>query len=208
MATCRLVVNTALRKLGVLAAGREPRLADQTDALAALQGLYGAWVAAGAFGRLRDVVPITSPYRACGGEHVLRDSADIMEVELPDLVGRDWFWDYGWLRCCCYYNPNVPPRDGLVVRITDRIGGETRTWIYEGASKEWQRIEDLQLDDQAPRSTADMLGLSSCLAMEIADTYGDAGVITQVTAQQAARYKAAMTQRFGVERQPVPGVYC
>jgi len=208
MATARRVVNLALQKLGVLGAGREARNADATDALAALQGLYGSWIAAGAFGRLTDVVPVTGPYMACGNEHIYRTTENVIEVQLPELVATGWFNDYGWFRCCGYYSPNKPPRDGMVVRITDAKGGETRTWLYDGAVKEWQPTDAVMtLDDEAPRSTADPQGLAACLAIEISDFYGDAAVIGAATAQQAARFKVAMTQGFGAERQPVAGVY-
>ena len=89
MATCRHIVNSALRKIGRLGAGREPRVADQTDVLAALQGLYGAWVSAGAFGRLDDVIPTGSSYIAAGGERILRESADTLTVTLPELISYE-----------------------------------------------------------------------------------------------------------------------
>lgn len=227
MATCRLIVNSALRKLGRLGAGREPRVADQTDVLAALQGLYGSWVVAGSFGRVQDIVPTGTNYMASGGERILRESADTLVVTLPELVSDEGGSDYG-RRGGRYYGTVItigmvgadtvvtvepsqpigyalPPRDGAVVIITDRVGGNTQTWIYDGQIKRWQSIDSLQLDDEAPRSASDPEGLSAMLALEVADMFGaEAGPTTQ---RQAGRYQVALTQRFGMRREPVPGVY-
>lgn len=227
MATCRLIVNSALRKIGRLGAGREPRVADQTDVLAALQELYGSWIAAGSFGRLQDVVPTGTNYSAIGGERILRESAATMVVTLPYLVSMETGTDYGQPGSR-YYGTKVtietvgtdtvvtvepsqpigyalPPRDGAAVVISDSIGGVTQTWLYDGHIKHWQQVEGLQLDDQAPRSASDPEGLSALLAMEIGDIFGaEIGATTQ---RQAARYQVAMTQRFGMRREPVPGVY-
>lgn len=227
MATARAIVNGALRKLGRLGAGREPRIPDQTDTLAALQALYGAWIAAGAFGRILDVVPNGTNYIARGNERILRTSADTLSVTLPELVSDAGFSDYGWDRRG-YYGTVItittqgsdtivdvqsaqpigcvePPRDGSVVIITDLEGGETGTWIYDGTIKRWQAVHLLQLDSEAPRSFADPEGLSATLALEVADTFGaEVGAATQ---RQAARFQAAMTQRFGMRREPVMGVY-
>lgn len=227
MATARAIVNGALRKLGRLGAGREPRIPDQTDTLAALQALYGAWIAAGAFGRILDVVPTGTNYIARGNERILRTSADTLSVTLPELVSDAGFNDYGWDRRG-YYGTVItittqgsdtivdvqsaqpigrvePPRDGSVVIITDREGGETGTWIYDGTIKRWQAVHLLQLDSEAPRSAADPEGLSAALALELADTFGaEVGPTTQ---RQAARFHTAMTHRFGMRREPVMGVY-
>lgn len=227
MATARAIVNGALRKLGRLGGGREPRTADQTDTLAALQSLYGAWIAAGAFGRILDVVPSGTSYTARGNERILRTSADTLSVTLPELVSDASYSDYGRDRRG-YYGTIItvteengqtivdvqasqpigcvePPRDGSVVVITDREGGETGTWLYDGTIKKWQAIHLLQLDSEAPRSSADPEGLGAALALEIADTFGaEVGPTTQ---RQAARFHTAMTHRYGMRRESVAGVY-
>lgn len=229
MATARFITNLALQKLGVLGAGRDARQSDATDALSALQALYGAWIAGGAFGRLRDVVPQGTTYTTSGNERILRTSAEQMEIVLPELVSEAHYNDYGVPRRGYYGTiieiSNVgdntvidvrasqpigcvePPRDGSAVIITDRVGGERATWLYDGTVKQWQGIERMTLEDDAPRSSADPQGLAACLAMEIADSYGDAGVVGPSAQAQAARFKAAMTQRFGMRREQSVGVY-
>ncbi len=219
-------MNTALRAIGVLGAGREPRTADATDALNALRNLYPAWVASGAFGRIEDIVPTGTTYVSSGQERIFRLGPNPLSVTLPTLVGDDGREDYG--RRSRYYGTIIeittsgnvttvdvrtsqpigqatPPRDGSVVVISDEVGGETRHWIYDGTTKRWQSPEAmLTLDDDAPRST-DYLGLAACLVMEIADNYGrDVGALTL---RQARRYEAALTQRLGMRREAVAGVF-
>jgi hypothetical protein len=228
MATCRFIVNSALQKLGVLGAGREARTADATDALAALQGLYGSWIASGAFGRLEDITPIGDTFTASGNQRIIRTGPSL-EVLLPEYVADGWVNDYGNERRG-YYGTTVkittqgdniivdvegtqpmacavPPRDGSVVIITDREGGQTATWLYEGTLKAWQGVERLTLEDEAPRSFADPQGLAAMVALEIADAYGDAGTLGPSTQMQAARYRQALTTRFGMRRETIMGMY-
>lgn len=227
MATVRFIVNSALRKLGRLGAGREPRVADQTDVLAALQGLYGSWIAAGAFGRLHDVV-ILDDYCARPNEHILRHSEAAQRVILP---GFEWCHDFGRNEIDpildgngdaildtngqsiladpiverATYEHRHPPRDGAVVMISDEITGNTQRYLYEGATKRWQTVAMLQLDAQAPRSDADPEGLAATLALEVADTFG--AELGPATVRQANRFQIAMTHRYGAERREAVGVY-
>jgi len=205
MATCRTVINGALRKLGRLGAGREPRTADQTDALAALQGLYSSWVAAGAFGRLADVIPLVD-YTAGVNQRIIRDP-EVVTVTLPEFMPM--YGDpmtYGEERPCDGYGrEHVPPRDGSVVQIMDTNGQQTETWIYDAALRVWTDIGLLQLDNEAPRSASDPEGLSAALALELADTFGaDVG---PTTVRQATRYQTAMTHRYGMRAEAAAGVY-
>lgn len=193
MAACRQIVNLALRKLGKLGAGREARTPDAADALDALQSLYGGWVASGAFGRLHDVVPTGPVYTAAWGQRVTRESASLVEVVLPDQTTRPALWDYGR-----YAGGEQAPRDGSAVVIVSLDTGNVQTWLYDGTTKAWQDTDMLQLDDEAPRSHADRQGLAACLAMEISDQYG--AEVPAATQMQAARYKTAMTTRFGFQR--------
>lgn len=227
MATCRHIVNSALRKIGRLAAGREPRVADQTDALAALQGLYGSWIASGAFGRMNDVVPTGTVYTASGNERIYRTSPATLSVELPAFVSNETYNDYGRARTG-YYGTKItitqdganvivdvqasqpvgcvqPPRDGSAVIITDEGAGISAMWLYDGTTKRWDRVDSLQLDSEAPRSAADPEGLAATVAAEIADEFG--AEVGPATIRQMNRYQAAMTHRYGMRREAAAGVY-
>jgi hypothetical protein len=202
-------------------------VADSTEALAALQGLYGSWIASGAFGRLEDVAPIGVTYTTSGNERIIRTGTEL-EVVLPEFVSNGTINDYGSERRG-YFGTVVnistqgdqiivdvensqpigcvtPPRDGSVVIITDREGGQTASWLYDGTLKVWQRLDSLQMDSEAPRSAADPEGLAATLALELADTFGTE--IGATTNRQAMRFQVAMTHRYGMQRQAVPGVYC
>lgn len=226
MTACRAIVNTALRQLGVLGSGREARLPDATDTLSALSGLYQGWIASGAFGRLRDVLPTGTDYAAYGGERIVRDSPETLTVTLPDTVSDTWIDDYGHQSVRHYgtvitietvdnittvdVSTGQPigyattPNDGAVVVITDRIGGQTQTWIYDAMIRSWQSIDNLTLDSQAPRSQ-DHVGLAACVAMEVSDQFN--ADVKPATVMAARRYLAAMTQGFSMRRTETCGVY-
>lgn len=226
MTAVRQIINSALRKLGRLGSGRDARQQDATDALDVLQSLYTGWVASGAFGRLFDVVPLTTTFLASGNQRIVRTSDADFEVSLPELVARGHINDYGHERTCyatvilmrqdgetvsITSTPAQPigwvetPRDGSPVVITDQSTGITASWLYDGTAKKWQRIDDLQLDDEAPRSEADRDGLAACLAMQIADQYG--AELQPTTIRAAQRYTMQMTHRYGMRRQSVEGSY-
>lgn len=226
MATARLVVNTALRAIGVLGAGREPRTADATDALNALRNLYVTWVNGGVFGRLSDIIPSGTEYKAIGQERIFRLGAQPLSVELPLIVSDEWTEDYGWKSR--YYgtvvtyddSPNeinitfspaqpigqvTAPRDGCPIVISDEVGGNTRHWLYNGVTKRWESPEDmLTLDSDAPRSV-DHVGLAACLALELADSFGRE--VGTLTARQASRFQIAMTHRYGMRREQTVGAF-
>jgi len=233
VALARVVCNLALRKLGVVGSGRDARASDMVDTLNALRSMYLGWVASGASGRLVDVV-ITEDYCARPNERVIRESESACFVSLPQIsLDGSWrhdfetnslVWDPIWDDTGApilddYGNeiladpvPQIrnqgcikPPRDGSAVTITDLCGGRTQTYLYDGTVKMWQTIDGLTLDDEAPRSYADLNGLASCLAIEISDQFGSD--IPEATAVASMRFKTSLVTRFGMERSETVGVY-
>lgn len=207
----RDVINIALRKLGRLGSGREPRQADQQDALEAFRGLYSSWIASGAFGRLSDVIPKTN-YTAGENERVFRTQDATLEITLPETVSQNnWPLPYNLERDT--YQGNYEgaignartPRDGSVVVISDSFTGLTLSFIYDTATQAWQNVSELQLSDNAPRSASDPMGLASCLAIEISDQFS--GELQPATLQQAARYAQAATHRYSMPRATSYGSY-
>lgn len=209
MATARDLISRALRKIGKLGAGREPRLADQEDALETLKSLLLSWVQSGAFGRLSDVVPL-SDYTAGENQRIFRNSNAVTSITLPELVPA-------------YANPlpynleraypvnyaaavsNMrPPRDGAVVQIADYDNDLVTTYLYDGTARLWVEVGGIGLDDTVPR-TSDAEGFSACLARDLADTFGmTAG---EATRRQARRYEDAMVLRFSTPREVAVGEY-
>ena len=201
MATARDITNGALRKIGKLAGGREPRTQDASDALEALRGLYRQLINSGAFGRLRDVVPTGSAYTAGENERVFRNSDATLTIDLPELVRRD-------LPCGplpydeeeAYYPNGVidnamrPPRDCSVVVVSDAFTAQTVHYIYDGQQRLWTPIDGLELDSVAPLSFRDPEGLKCLLATQINDEFG--GQLGEMTMRMAANFQTALITRF------------
>jgi len=211
MATASSLINRALRKIGRLGAGRDARTNDAQDALDALRGLYLAWIASGAFGRLADVV-VNADYTAGENMRVVRPIGVTATITLPDFVPmyaeplpynreRQYYTNYESVD-----GNNRPPRDGAVVVITDQATATNQTWIYDGYVKTWREIGEMALIDNAPLSTSDPEGLAAVLAMEIADQF--AGDISPTTARAAVRFTTSLTSRFSMPRQVSYGTYC
>lgn len=222
MPTMRAIVATALRKLGRVGGGRDPRPSDMTDAMDALKSLYRGWINSGAFGRLEDVVPL-GDYIARGNERIYRTADATFDVTLPELVvderGRRCY--YGTVVSIAQPDADtitintenaVPlgghvttPRDLSVVVITDAAGGQTVEWIYDGWIKQWVRLDLLEEDDDAPLSLRDSNGLASCLAVNLSDQWG--ADVAPATALSAAHFRSALVTRFGSVRPQSAGVY-
>lgn len=209
MATARDIISRALRKIGRLGAGREPRLADQEDALETLRSLLLSWVESGAFGRLSDVVPV-GDYTAGENQRIFRNSADTNSITLPELV-QAYANPLPYNRERAYpvnYEAAVsnmrPPRDGAVVQIADFENSLVMTHIYDGVARLWREVGGIGLDDTVPRS-GDGEGLSACLARDLADTFGT--VAGEATRRQARRYEDAMVLRFSTPRETAVGEY-
>lgn len=201
MATCRDIVNGALRKIGKLAGGREPRTQDSTDALEALRGLYRQLINSGAFGRLQDVVPTGASYTAGENERVFRNSDATIEITLPELVRRDQpCGPLPYDEEDAYYPDGVvdnamrPPRDCSVVIISDAFTAQTVEYIYDGQQKLWTPLYGLELTSDAPLSTRDPEGLKALLAMQIVDEFG--GTLGEMTMRQGLAFQTALITRY------------
>lgn len=201
MATARDITNGALRKIGKLAGGREPRTQDASDALEALRGLYRQLINSGAFGRLRDVVPTGAAYTAGENERVFRNSDATLEITLPELVRRDqpcgplpYDEEEAYYPNGIVDNAMRPPRDCSVVAISDAFTAQTVHYIYDGQQRLWTSIDGLALTDTAPLSDRDPEGLKSLLAMQIVDEFG--GQLGEMTTRQGMNFQTALITRF------------
>lgn len=212
---CRETCNGALRKIGVLAAGREARAADLNDTFDALKGLYRQLITNGAFGRLRDVIPIEN-YIAFENERIFRNTEDVVSVTLPQTL-RNWqFWGAYWIYGIYPVEPVPPatnainidvrtPRDCAVVSVINSLDGLVMDFIYDGHTKNWQGIYDLTLDTEAPLSFRDPQGLQALLAAQVSDEYGrEIGGATQ---RLAGNFQSGLTNRFSFCDEPVYGEY-
>jgi hypothetical protein len=216
MATVSDTINGALRKIGVLAAGRSPRAADQADTLATLRGMYRQWINNGTFGRLRDVIPLQD-FVAYPNSRVYRDSAPLRRSRCPNLsrATRRSGTAIGGAGTKASIRPRLrpssgvtsatTPRDASVVVLNDAVTRSTVDFIYDGHTKEWRSIYDLALTDEAPFSFRDPKGLECVLALQIVDEF--AGQVGQMTTAMATQFMASLASRQSSPRVEVAGEY-
>lgn len=190
MASCLSIVNSALRKLGLLASGREARSVDRDDAFQALVSMYRSWINAGAFGRLSDVTP-TVDYVAGENERIFRNSDATLEITLPETIDDE--------------GRKLTPLDCSVVVIVDAFTGTVAEFIYDGQSKAWNALYDLELTSEAPLSRRDADGLASCLAVQLADEFR--GELGPVTIRLAANFRTALTHSYSMPATQTAGEY-
>ena len=212
---CRNIVNGALRKCGVLAAGREARAVDLNDGFGALVNLYRALITQGTFGRLRDVIPIED-YIAFENERIFRNTEAVVSITLPETLRRWEYWGAWWIYGIYPVEPVPPatnavnydvrtPRDCAVVSIIDKFSGLQSDFIYDGQSKSWTGISALTVDDEAPLSSRDQQGLMALLATQLCDEYGNQ--LGDATVRQAATFQTGLTNRFSFCDEPVMTEY-
>lgn len=212
MASCSSIINRALRKLGRLGAGRDARTQDAEDALDALRGLYRSWIASGAFGRMSDII-VDGDYTAGDNQRIFIPEGVTATITLPPTM-QAWpypnppqygEWPY-WQGTFEGAETNLHmPKDGSAVVLSDADTGTVQTFIYDGTRKQWQLIDDLTLDSDAPHSEADPEGLAAALAIEVADQFG--ADIQPSTTLAASRFRSMVTNGFGQPRRLVPGVF-
>jgi len=187
--TVRAIVKGALKKLGVLAIGREPTAAEAQDALEILQGLYRELVGQGVFGRLVDVLITTDTYNAREQERVvLNSSVSGASVTLPVEITQSllsappyydaaWFdpyatdWDYGHGGVTAEPLPR-PPRDGACIVVTDVNSSFEKYYLYDANRAYWVLLDDLTLDSVAPLSGRYQNGLMAMLGLRMAAPFG------------------------------------
>lgn len=205
MQTCRDIIRSALKKLGIIRAGGQPKASDADDALLSLASFYMECITQGTFGRVFNVqMSQAGTVTAGGNQHFNILTEDVVTVDLPaSLPANCWDnWrpcrDYGWgLNIPVAADENVVvPRDKSVVMVTSQYDATVRaTYIYDSTVQQWLRIDTLDLNSEAPLSARSPDGLAAVLAMRIADEYGTPP--TSLTVQAAGRYKTALVSNFG-----------
>lgn len=204
MQTTRDVINSALRKLGILRAGGSASDGAATDALSSLSSWYQEIITNGTCGRIENI-PIGAATTATTGanQHINVLTDEAVNLTLPVTVPYA-YWDT-WMPCRDYgWGLNVPlggnsgdnvPPDKSVVRITDQFGFGRATYIYDAPVQRWMRIDALTLDDEAPLSARGPDGLAAVLATRLVAEYGDA-LLSAATLQAANRYRLALVNSY------------
>ena len=191
MATATQIITNALARLGVVGAGRTPSDDDAALGLTTLRDMLRTFIHNGTLGDRYTVYP-TSSYTAREGDHVFRNNDDALTISLPELVNdhASWTRDYGE---DAIGTRQRTPRDGAFVIITDPYSDPSLTvdYIYDGAEKSWIEVGALEAGDYVPFSHRDQMGLSACLAGELADYFG--AEVPKNTEEKAKRFKASLS---------------
>lgn len=219
--TCRDLINRSLRKLFVVASGRNATGSQAQDALDALLSLYKEFVGQGVFGRLNPVIITATTYSARENERVVCNNAAGVTVTLPDTITVNLLrenpyyvsyddigstaggYDYGR-----GYPTEViprPPRDGSVITVTDMFSTLDLTWIYDAPPARWISIDNLGLSDNAPLTGRYANGLAAILAVRLASEY--AVTPTQFVVSEANLGRSQLSSRYDRQYRPVVASY-
>jgi len=197
MTTPRTIITLALSKLGIAGGAKKPRQEDLDLGLVTLQSYYRFLISSGALGRPRNTVldEGTTDYVAHENESIHRVNPGIQSIELPLTVTddnnnliSDKYYD-------CYYGGVRTPRNGTFVVIVDAISGNSQESIYDGYTKNWCSIGDLDLDESQAPLSSNLNGLASRLAQDLSDHYD--AELNQVTVVAGRQFEAALIQGFG-----------
>ncbi len=176
---CLDIICRAFRRIGVIAGGQLPLPSESDDALEILKGIHRRLIADGALGVLTEI-SVEGEYTACPGQRIT--AGPNATITLPDSA-----------------------TDMAVICIVDPARNQVDEYIYDGRSKKWDTIDDLDLSAPAILANRDPIGLSCYLALELADEYGQQP--TQFTIQNAARWQIGITHNWSAEPVTARGTY-
>ncbi len=176
---CLDIICRAFRRLGVIAGGQLPLPDESNDALETLKGVYRRLIADGAFGVMAEI-SVEGAYTACPGQRIT--AGPEANITLPDQA-----------------------TDMAIVCIVDPARNQVDEYVFDGRSKKWDTIDDLDLTAPAILANRDPLGLSCYLAIELSDEYGQQP--SQVTIQNAARWQISIMHNWSVEPAVTRGIY-
>lgn len=173
MATCRDIITRALQQARIVPLGRQPSDKEAEVGLVALQGIYDGWFANGMFGTLKDV-DATGTYEASEGDRVTGATTVTKPTQVDDG---------------CSPTGKRPPYE--LSAIVDVDAGENWLW----SSGAWVNCSGLALGDNAPLSERDREGLSSYLAIYLAEGFGQS--VGPMTAQRGLKFVGSVSHKFG-----------
>jgi hypothetical protein len=174
MATCRDIITGALRMVGVISIGRDPRASEASDAMIALQSLYDGWFFSGMFGRLNDIYASTN-MTALEGQRITAENAQIL---IPSkFEGR-------------------APYDLSAITVITEQG--QFNFVHSGGK--WETCSGLELGSYAPLSSRGQRGLSSVLAASLCEDYG--AIIGPMQMREAAGFRTSLSLRQGSTNPP------
>ena len=173
MATCRDIITRALQQARIIALGRTPSDKEANAGLLALQGIYDGWFVSRMFGELKDV-EATGTYEANEGERITGAST----VTKPTRIADE-----------CSDTDYRPPYE--LSAIVDVTNGAN--WLWSNGT--WVNCSGLALGDNAPLAERDSEGLSSLLAIYLAEGFGQA--VGPMTARRGMLFNGSVSGKAG-----------
>lgn len=199
MTLCSTVISSALKKLGL----SSPSTTEISDGLPYLQGLYGAMVNGGLFGRLNDII-VVSDYTAQEFDRILVNTASAVTITVPDTYERT---DLDPETTPDDPDPSNRPARDLACIVVNVLDSEDKVvLIRDGYYGAWVDCDSIALTDTAPLSARDLNGLASKLALAMSDDFSDRPVNPDTRAN-AARFMLALATKPGSPRYATSAEY-
>lgn len=173
MATCLDIVTYAMRELGVLSIGREPRAAEADEGMVRLQAIIDSMWGAGIGAPLLDqeldanfeliadtralvyaasAITLTFPERPFNGARIqVKDMLGTFATDNVTLDGNNRYIE-------------------LSLTKTLSTNGTDTTWVYEAETANWAKVSPLALADTLPFTDNEFFTLA--LAKRLAPVFG------------------------------------
>ncbi len=194
MATCDVVIRSAYRRCGAIAAGVTLDEIAMAVGLERLNDAYLKMLGDGLFGKLTDYYLATGNYTALENQRIFQ-ADNTSTITIPKTLQDP---DTGLIR---------PPLDGTIIVVIN--GSAAPPYVPSISLYDvlygWQSIKALSLTDYAPLSGRYEDGLKNFLGVLIAD---DAGLpVPPVLARGATTFRVNFTSKYDQPRKDAVGVY-
>lgn len=146
MATCLDIITYAMRQAKILGAGRDPKAAEATEGMVALQSLYDQWRTGGMFGDLEDIYLEADDIAEEGKRYFVPTGITLTAATSVYLDEAE---------------RTRQPRDLALYESLTQAGTHSAK-LYD--RKEWVDLLGLEQSDEAPLSSRNAYGLAACLA--------------------------------------------
>lgn len=179
MSTALDIVRRALRSIGVIAAGKAPTGADQSDGLERLQSVILGLPGLLHNGRWCEVA-VSSAYTARESDRCTVTAPGV--VTLPTTITCD--------------GASRQPRDLAKAQIIGEDATNAGLWLYSASKGAWAQADALVISSEIPFGAEDDAGLAAILAVDMAAEYGDEAELGQRTVASAQIATASFRARF------------
>jgi hypothetical protein len=186
MTVCRDIIKQAHQFARIVSLEDNISAEEAENGLDMLQSMYDAWFAAGEFGVFRDVY-VSDDYTAFEYDRVTRSDNEV--ITLPDSYIDEGPSYYPYRHHDFYHNTGKE-RAAMEFAAIEIVGVSKN--IRENG--QWVNINELTLDSAPPLLQLGKVGLSACLAIDIADVFGSE--ISQSTVRKSNRFMSALRTRF------------